>query len=478
MKSLTPASTFRFSTFTIVFALVVPALFMDGMFADGTLYAAVSRNLANGNGSIWQLHFSKIAHDNFCEQPPLTFALQSLFFRIFGDNIYPERMYDLLMAALNAVLMMRIWKRIFSANQSFAKQDWLPVLLFFISPVTFWAFNNNIIEITMSMFVLACTDALIAALIQEQKVKLNLFFAVTWLFASSLCKGFQGMFPVVLPALFYFSGLKISFKKAFFASLILFGSFLILYAILFLSPSIRTFYYNWYQSRIVNAFNGVSDTSGSHFLLLFELLLDLLPPMGITLFILLLTKLRKKNTGWNSEIFSWTKLFFLYALCGSIPLMVTREQRGFYLLTSLPFYSFALALLLIPVISSWLQKFELKLRTMKFIFIANIFLSVTIFILTIVLAGKPKRDEAILHDIHLTGKFLGPDKILPGDASLFFSWGITNYYGRFYNISLSPPNDSIRTPYYLSDGEKGPEGYERVPLETRRFVLWKKIIYH
>jgi 4-amino-4-deoxy-L-arabinose transferase-like glycosyltransferase len=447
---------------------------MDGMFADGTLYSAVSRNFANGNGTIWHMHFSKVMHDNFHEQPPLFFVLQSFFFRIFGDNIYPERFYDLVMAILNALLIMRIWKRIFISNSVLSKQGWIPVLLFFISPVTFWAFNNNVIEITMSLFVLASTDAIIAALIQNRKMKLNLVLASIWILAASLCKGFQGLFPLVLPVLFYFSGIKISFKKAIGASAFLLALLVFFYSLLFLSPNVRTFYCEWFAARMVNTFNGLNNTSSSHFFLLFELLLDLLPAIGIAIVILLISRIKNKNREAQSEIFSWVKLFFFYALCGSIPLLVTKEQRGFYLLTSLPYYSFVFALLVLPSISKWITKLENKQKTLKLIFVVNLLLSITILVFTFNLAGKPKRDADILHDIRLTGQFIGPNKTVSGDPQLFYNWGITNYYCRLYHISLAPGNRLLETQFYISDGTKGPDGYMKVPLDTKRFTLWEK----
>lgn len=79
-------------------ALFVPALFMDGMFMDGLLYTCVGKNLGNGIGSFWDPQFSETYMRSYHEQPPLMFGLLAVFFKIFGNGLYTERVYCLVMA--------------------------------------------------------------------------------------------------------------------------------------------------------------------------------------------------------------------------------------------------------------------------------------------------------------------------------------------------------------------------------------------
>ena len=66
--------------------LLLPSMATIGMFMDGTIYAAISRNLAEGVGTMWALHFSAGLFPVFREHPPLVFWLQSFFFRLLGDG--------------------------------------------------------------------------------------------------------------------------------------------------------------------------------------------------------------------------------------------------------------------------------------------------------------------------------------------------------------------------------------------------------
>lgn len=46
------------------------------MFVDGVTYAAIARNLAQGNGSFWSPFYTATLYPQFFEHPPLGFALQ------------------------------------------------------------------------------------------------------------------------------------------------------------------------------------------------------------------------------------------------------------------------------------------------------------------------------------------------------------------------------------------------------------------
>ncbi len=68
MKSIKP----QYFLFVALFiGILTPSLFTDGMFMDGTIYAVISRNLAEGNGTFWNLYFSDTVFPVFSEHPPL-----------------------------------------------------------------------------------------------------------------------------------------------------------------------------------------------------------------------------------------------------------------------------------------------------------------------------------------------------------------------------------------------------------------------
>ena len=140
--------------FIIVFALLLgvsaPALFSDGMFMDGLIYATVAKNLANGIGTFWYLQFSETLFPAFHEHPPLAIAMQSVLFRIFGDSIYIERFYSLFTFIITGFIIFFIWKQVSGKkNTSLA---WLPLFFWISIPLTTWSCANNMLENTLMIF--------------------------------------------------------------------------------------------------------------------------------------------------------------------------------------------------------------------------------------------------------------------------------------------------------------------------------------
>ncbi|HLG04135.1 MAG TPA: hypothetical protein VI731_11105 [Bacteroidia bacterium] len=449
--------------------LVVPALFRDGMFADGILYAAVSKNLSEGLGTFWHPHFSELADTHFHEQPPLVFFLQSLFFRVF-EGIYPERVFDLVFVFLNGWLIVRLWRRIFRNNPEARRADAFALILFFISPVVFYAFVNNLIEITMSVFVLACIEAQHAVLVEKRKPLLNSALAFVWLLAASFCKGPQGLFPLVFPAMLFVFRF-VSFKNAAKTTAVLFIPLLAVYALLLLLPGTSETFTSWYENRIVQTFGGTHDTSGSHFHLLFELLLDILPWLGLGLVLLL----AGRTAVWDKQTIKWGNVFLLLALAGSLPLLITREQRGFYLVTAMPFFAMAFA--------AWLYPFYL--RVTDFIFRKTMARNVAVVIFVAAIAGSgieaylktgtPKRDEKLLHDIYLTGKIVGEKGSIVIDETLYKNWSVANYYQRYFHISVSTNPASKNADYWIKTTPESPgENWEKQEAGTQEVYFFKK----
>jgi hypothetical protein len=448
--------------------LVLPALFQDGMFADGILYAAVSKNLADGLGSFWHPHFSELAMQHFHEQPPLVFFLQSFFFRLF-NGIYPERVYCLALLVINFLLIRKTWKNISGDNTDLRGISAFPLILFFLSPVVFWSFTNNVIEITMSAFVLASVNSFHAALIQKRHFWLNVFLAIAWTIAATLCKGPQGVFAITWPAILWLTG-KLPLKKALTVTLVASVAIAAFYCILLSLPSTRETFTSWYRNRIEATFSGSHATTGSHFHLLFELLLDMLMPLGLALIVLIAGRKAASDSG----MIRWGHAFLLLALAGSLPLMVTSEQRGFYLFTSMPFYALATAC----YAAHAFVHVTTRVSQLKTVRISILALSAALLgiaaTLTILKAGTPKRDADLLYDIRLTGELVGEHHAIVLDQSLYNNWAVSNYYERLFHIASSTNTEVMNSRYLISVSKDPREGWELQDVKLKSAYLFKK----
>ncbi|MCX7954064.1 MAG: glycosyltransferase family 39 protein [Bacteroidales bacterium] len=462
-------------TIAFLIILTLPRLLMDGMFLDGVLYSAISHNFAKGYGDFWHPHFSKLIYNFFDQQPPLFFAIQGWFFRIFGDSIYVERAYSFAFCILNALLISIIWHLIFINNNKLKKYCWLPVLLWIIIPVCNWGFCNNIIENTMSCFCLTSIVFSMLAINEINKIKAYtyLLFSALFIFLASLTKGFQGTFVLTFPFIVSICTNKISLKKGFLYSLLLLIIPSLIYFILLQNKEIYDSLTTYLKNRVINSIRNVS-TTNCRLYLLYRLFTELLPSVTLCLIIIYISYRKKKNL----NIFIYKKellTFLLLGLAGSLPLMITKEQRGFYLNTSFPYFAISLTLL---IVSEFEFLLNILLSKHKIVKIFKIF-SIVFLIASIILSAnnfkKTGRDKELLHDVYALGKIIPHGSIICANPEMLHEWTFQSYMIRHFYISLNL-NLRDNCKFILIQKEKKyqvPENYHETKINLKMFRLYE-----
>jgi 4-amino-4-deoxy-L-arabinose transferase-like glycosyltransferase len=413
-----------------MFAIVL-LLFMDGMFMDGVLYSAVSRNMALGNGTFWNPAFSQTMHTPFHEQPPFMLWFQSLFFTLFGtENIYPERIYCLLFLVLTVWAMTAFWKIITQDKTT----TWWPVLLFLIIPTISWGFINNVMENTMSLFDILAVYFIYRYMSEDKKAML-LLPAVAFTFLASFSKGIPGLFPIAVPVLYSWSiERKTLSKKAFIGGALLLLSLIGIYYLLIQIPAAKESYVLYFKSRFPNFPNTPHSNTGNRLQLLQNLVQELAMPLGLIAFLAVANYLHKKPSYISKANNSKTLFFLLVALSASLPIMVSYEQRGFYLNTSMPYFAMAIALLFAPLTGAFEGINHKFLNAFKAVLVLAFAVGIG---LTIVKAGQYKRDADRLSAIATLKKITPKGSIIYCNKSLWMDWSLHNYLQRFGEISLS-----------------------------------------
>ena len=464
-------SSFWLFTLAIFCALILPQLVQDGMFVDGIFYAAISHNLAHHLGTFWNPHYSETLYPSLHEQPPLMFWMQAQFFRLLGDSIYVERIYSLLTAIMNAVGISLIWKEIFKDNSKLIQQGWLPILLWIIVPICFWTYVNNMEECTMSIFDVFAVYFIFKSFNQSNKIPF-LLIAGGFIFLASLTKGPQGLFPLCVVALRYFTHKNISLKLGCIYSLVILSVPTIIYLYFFSNPVIRESFHQYFQRRFVLTFNNQNQTTDFRFYLIFRLLGEMIPVLLFTSIVIIFNRKKKIIGNYFQENKKNIIFFMLIGLSASLPLMITKEQRGFYLVTSLPYFSLAFAIIISPYISLLINQFMPKLiRIFKII---SIILFAGVMTFTFMQFGKTKRDEVLLHDIYEMQNNLTRNTIVSTNHAIFYDWFVHAYFQRLLNVSLD--EDSLRTYVliYKTDSVKpNTKGYFKVSLPTIRYDLYQ-----
>jgi hypothetical protein len=177
----------------------------------------------------------------------------------------------------------------------------------------------------------------------------------------------------------------------------------------------------------------------------------------------------------SKNIFTKNKhsLFFVYiGLSASLPLLVTLEQRAFYLTTSIPYFILALALWTRTVPSSLHEKLaQLKINylTLNRILVGAILIVTLSFSFTVHI---PKRDRDLIHDVRLIGKTIPPGTRVSIPELLAAKWNYHAYFMRYDQISLDANGKHA---YFLSEKNQiipTDSCFKKVDLPLIKFSLF------
>lgn len=377
---------------------------------DGLYYANIARNMAEGQGSFWAPFFSP-AQPYFQGHPPLAFALQSLFFRVLGDFFWVDRLYPYALL-LGHLLLFRAFAQGLKTSGT-----WLALLSLAI-PLWSWAFQENILELSLSFFALAATYWL-WAYPQHWYSSLIAGFLVL---AALLSKGLPALFVLALPLWAWLSLRDRSLVQAFGQSLVLMllgpGSLVLAY---FSWPAAGQFLQDYVHTQLYASLSGQHMANAQRWYLLSALFEELLPLLlfGLMYF----WRSRQKPN-------SLTIFFIGIGLMASLPLLVSPKQLRFYLFPALPYFVLVLGCYTAAaeaVLGQWLSR-------LRRVYLVVLGLLLLLGLWRVVQAwGRPLRDAELLAALpqlaaQPSGRCLGP--------SLDQEWQAEAYLYRYWKISL------------------------------------------
>lgn len=464
--------SFWIISFSILTILTLPVLIQDGMFMDAVQYTAISRNMSIGFGNFWypQLSYLNVAElPAFHEQPPLGFGIMAIFFKIFGDNPYVERFFVFLTLIISALLIAFLWKNIFRNDDSVKKLAWFPIVLWIIIPVCFWSFRNNVLENTMNIFTLLAVLFIYRYLSLENHNVFNMITGSVFIFCAAMTKGLPGLFPLALPFLYFVSTKRIKFRRMFLSSLIILTTLIVLFLLMFIIfPESKDSLSVYFLKRVLYRIDN-DPTVQSRFYILGRLFLELLPLIIISTLTYLISRKKSFITPdkeKKSEILLWT----FVGLSGSLPMMLTPVQKGFYLVPALAYFAIAAAIFNAGPIENFFGKIHQKYH--KKIFILSLILFISVYIFSFLQIGKTSRDKEILEDIYIIGEQIPRQSIVTTTPELWQNWNVQCYFMRYFIISLDPGTEYD---YFVAPkNEKINPKYTKINLTTSKFDLYRK----
>ncbi len=522
----------RFYLFPLAFAIIaLYPMFGKGMFMDGILYAIISQNVAHDICGLWSLKITDSLYPHFNEHPPLVFALQSGFFQLFGDDYWVERLYSLTTIFISAYWIFLIYKQILqhlntpqtnynsaipniktivsdpltyktTSNSNHVESTAIKktspsvawVLLLWISvPVVNRCAQNNMLENTMLIFVLASVSTYIRSLKNHQIFWLLL--SGTSLFLAFMTKGFTGLFPFSLPAIFVWVFRNKSnssiFKSLIIQTVIMLLGFAICFTLLvWIFPESISALQRYFNKQVLGSLEKVQTVS-SRFKILGDYILALLPMLVISTVIgwgSVKSKIMNLQISNIPAMFkavylkfarsNWSQVLVLLSLTGVLPIMISLKQSDYYIYCVFPFVSISVV---IAFKDHWIY-LENKLSQLRYWQPILLFLILFFGGWGYAQAGKIQRDKKLWVDVDKIVNHVQKSKkglVLGSFRALKDDWYLQAYLYRYYGITVQNyrvPNDEKTFDYFLT-----PKNYNRdslrnlqpVNLELNNYELWR-----
>jgi 4-amino-4-deoxy-L-arabinose transferase-like glycosyltransferase len=466
---ISPALQFYLFVTGIFLIIASPNLLSDGMFLDGLIYSTISHNLSNGLGTFWNPHFTATCMAEFHEHPPLAFGIQSIFFTLFGDSRYVDKLYSFLTFVTAGWIILRIWTILKYKN------GWIPLLFWLFTPLVNWACCNNILENTLSVF----TSLSVLFYLKSQKSKNYVFVLLSgfMLALGFLTKGFVAFFPWTFPFLLWLLLRQNSFLKMAADSL---GVFiftiapLVLLVILF--PVAELSLHKYIDAQVINSLKNVT-TIDSRFFIIKRLLSEMIPAVSLIVLFAFWGWRKKFSIDLVKDNAKTALVFVLLGLTGVLPIMISMKQSGFYLLPALPFFAIGIGVFIYPLIDSLFNNINYQSRGFLFFkWIANgiFFLGV---ILSVYFSDHIGRDRNKIRDTYKILSVLPEGSIINISPNISQDWSLHGYFGRYKNVSLDPNSDNKREYLLTLEDDYSDtinQGYKMIELQTTGYKLLKK----
>lgn len=418
--------------------LLLPSMASVGMFLDGVIYASISRNLAHGQGTFWALHFSDALFPVFREHPPLVFGLQSLFFRALGDSYLTERAYDLTVLIVSVLLLRVLWRQAvaMAGRPDLAGFWWLALLCWVLVPKWSWAYRNNVLENTMTLFCLAAVSLAVAATLCRRTWKtagLAVAASVATLLAF-LSKGLPALFVLVAPALAAVASSSAGMRRALAVTAGQGAGAALLFALLVApQPDARIMFAGWWESQVA-ARTGL----GEGWRIVPELAKKL-APMLVVWGAAAWAGRSASGAGRSSPLRASAAAFIAIGVSASLPLVLGDRDSGHYLLPALPFYALGFGLLAAGALAAAAPARARLADSARWPFTTAVTAGfAAVFVLSAARVGEVRKNEAYHRLFEAAAARTGTGVTLDMASALYDDWMLHAVAQRHYRITLMP----------------------------------------
>ena len=346
--------------------------------------------------------------------------------------------------------------------------------MWIIIPVVFWTYQNNMMEATMSVFTLS-SILFIVKYFNSNKLVYIIISGLS-IFFSFMVKGLPGLYPLIGIFLYYIIWKEISFIKMLKLNIVLiFTPIIIFVLIIYLDNDAYSSMMFYFKKRLFGRIENFPVVN-NHFYILKRLFSELIPLYLLTIFVIIIAKIKGLKINFRKQ-----KKFFLFFLLlgfsGTLPLMATKVQKGFYMSAALPMFALAFASFLTLPIIKLIDNINVNNKIYKKIKLFFYALFVFSIVYSISKIGDCSRDSDKLNDVYLIGKEV-PGKInIYTEYSIYRDWSTQEYFVRYFDIYLVTDTNKFSSNYFITTKEKTElDGFKLINLQARKYNLFKKIL--
>jgi 4-amino-4-deoxy-L-arabinose transferase-like glycosyltransferase len=436
ISEISPKLPFYFLAIGIYLIIVCQDLLANGMFLDGLIYSTVSKNLSLGIGTFWNPHFSATLLQSFHEHPPLAFGIQSIFFKIFGESRFVDRLYSLIAVFVTGMVLLKIWKTLGYKN------GWLPLFIWLTTATVFWTSYNNLLENTLTVFT---TLSVLFYLKYEENNKIYLLLlSGSGLAFGFLTKGFVAFFPWTLPFMFWLFLRHKTFGRMVIESA---GLLLITLTPLFLLvlffKAARMSLLEYFNHQVIESLKN-SITVDSRLDILKRMLNEIAPAAGLCVLFYILGRFSKVRVFTGNENIKKALVFIFLGLTGVLPVMISMKQSGFYILPTYPFFSIGAAILMYNYLDDFIGRIDFKSRGFLFFRWTGYGIFFIGILLSLWFSDGYSRDRDKIKDTCAVLSVVPGGSIININPGMYADWSLHAYFARFKNVSLDRDLNNIR----------------------------------
>lgn len=494
---------------TSLYFIVVGAflLFISGNFLSeglshvGMDNAVVAQRMSEGFEDFWLPSLSAPGNPDRSNYMPLGYWIESVWYRIFGSSSFmAEKIYSVLTYFIIAALMIWIWTLLGQSR----RVGWLPLMCWITIPLVSWSATNNLLESTMTMFVLLSVVFLLkagrASFISQTRLALGkktgpyrlsrtawVVLAALMMELAFLVKGFAGLFPIFFPFLYWIIVRRERILFPVFSTGVILVIWMVtIFVAILVSPDIYHHLYNYLHHQLIGGVLHVQ-TVTSHFYILYVLLLQGFIPLMLTAIICII---RLKSRPFYRYLFFWrhTKkltaeqiersrlgwFFLAVGVSGILPIMLGLKQQDFYIVPTLPFFAIAMACLLYNLIEDWLERIN---KTAKRVLAA---MAVILFgsglLLNINSLNKINSNQVLLNDMRQILPYLSHGEVISVTDEVMSADEVAEYFYRYKSVTFDTidSHEHLLSMYAQPETPSGDSYFKQMSLPTQQYKLFER----